>query len=105
MFRFLVVPLFLLIAACTNPAAAGSSRPVPPSSNRVEFSGKVVMVRLEGGFCGLVANDGRRFEPLNLPAGFCRDGLAVRVRGELISGGVTMRMWGRQLRIEEIRRQ
>ena len=33
--------------------------PYRPAS-RVEFSGRVVMVRLEGGFCGLVADDGRR---------------------------------------------
>ncbi len=102
--RLLVGSLLLLLAACSHPAA-GSSRPVAPSPSRVEFSGKVVMVRLEGGFCGLVADDGRRFEPLNLPAEFCRDGLAVRVSGELLPGGVTMRMWGRQLRVDTIRRQ
>ena len=71
----------------------------------VEFVGKVVKVNLEGGFCGLVADDGRRFEPLNLPPAFCRDGLPVQVKGAVIPGGVSFRMWGSRLRIDSIRQR
>ncbi len=95
----------VLLAACTHPAAAGSSRSETPAATRLEFSAQVVWVGVEGGFCGLIAADGRRFEPVNLPADFCRDGLPVRVSGTLVPGGVTMRMWGRPLRIESIRRR
>jgi hypothetical protein len=95
----------VLLAACTHPAAAGSSRSTPSPATQLEFSARVVMVRIEGGFCGLITADGRRFEPVNLPADFCRDGLPVQVSGTLVPGGVTMRMWGRPLRIESIRRR
>jgi len=98
--------LLTLLAACTGPATAGSSRPQPAlPANHVEFSGKVVLKQLEGGFCGLVADDGQRYDPVNLPVEYCRDGLAVHVRGETVSGGVSIRMWGKQLRIDSIERQ
>ena len=97
--------LLLFLTACTGPAAAGSSRSAPRSENYVEFSAKVVLSSLEGGFCGLVAEDGQRYEPVNLPLEFCQDGLAVKVSGERIVGGISFRMWGKQLRIETIERR
>lgn len=98
--------LLTFLTACSGPASAGSSRPQPAlPANQVEFSGKVVLKQLEGGFCGLVAEDGQRYDPVNLPVEFCQDGLAVHVRGERIEGGVSFRMWGKQLRIDSIERR
>ncbi|AMV72799.1 hypothetical protein JCM30471_13150 [Desulfuromonas carbonis] len=101
--------LFLLLTflpACSGPASAGTARPQPAASaNHVEFSGQVVLKQLEGGFCGLVAADGQRYDPVNLPVEFCQDGLAVQVSGERIEGGVSFRMWGKQLRIDHIERR
>ncbi len=66
------------------------------------FSAKVKWIPLEGGFYGLVAKDGRRFLPINLPPGFRQDGLAVWVRGQP-ADVATIQMWGTPFEIYEIK--
>lgn len=67
----------------------------------ISFAAKVRWIPLEGGFYGLTANDGRRFLPLNLPDTFRKEGLKVRVKGE-IKNVVTIYMWGTPFEIYEI---
>jgi len=66
------------------------------------FSAEVRWIPLEGGFYGLVAEDGRRFLPLNLPEEFEQDGLEVWVRGKP-SDTATIRMWGTPFEIYEMK--
>lgn len=68
----------------------------------IEFDAVVRHVGVEGGFHGLVAVDGRHFEPLQLPVDFAVDGLAVHVRGRLRTNVMSMRMWGQPLEILDI---
>lgn len=96
--------LFLPIGCCT---ASGS--PVTPSTaqgeNLLRFAGQIVYVPLEGGFFGLVSDDGRRFDPVNLPARFRQDGLRIKVTGRLAAAGVGFHMWGSRLEIIAIERE
>lgn len=59
---------------------------------------EVRWIPLEGGFYGLLTQDGRRFVPANLPDGFRKDGLRVTVRGR-IKEVATIYMWGKPLEI------
>jgi inhibitor of cysteine peptidase len=99
----LLLPL-LLLTACAG-SLAGDSVPEEARTERLEITGRIVWVPLEGGFFGLVGDDGRQFEPLNLPEAFRRDGLPVLVTGRPAPPAVSFRMWGRRLTIDAIRRQ
>jgi len=66
------------------------------------FLAEVKWIPLEGGFYGLVARDGRRFLPANLPPEFRQDGLAVWVRGKP-ADVATIQMWGTPFEIHEIK--
>ncbi|NQT73396.1 MAG: hypothetical protein HQ553_11615 [Chloroflexi bacterium] len=98
----LVIFLFFPVVASCGPF---HQRDRPSNSDNKEvaisFVAKVRWIPLEGGFYGLVADDGRRFLPLNLPDTFRKEGLKVRVRGE-IKKVVTIYMWGTPFEIHEI---
>lgn len=67
--------------------------------------GTVQYVDLEGGFCGIVAEDGTRYEPSDLDPAFCRDGLRVRFKPVPCEGCMSVRMWGPIVKIAEIREE
>lgn len=107
--HFFTVVLLLLVAGC---ACATSDAP-PPADRRgapaaaqeegvLRFSGRVVHVPIEGGFFGIIADDGRKYDPRNLPAELQRDGLAVQVAARPLEGVVGFHMWGRIVEIVEI---
>ena len=76
--------------------------PEPPVETRVEGTGTVVFVELEGGFYGIVADDGARYEPLNLPVEFQQDGLRVRFRARVRKDVASVHMWGRPVELLQI---
>ena len=61
--------------------------------------GTIVYVDLEGGFYGLVDEDGTKYNPLNLDDAFKEDSLSVRFRGTIRRDVMTTRMWGKNLHI------
>lgn len=98
--RFLLVFLMTItvaIAAC----ATGNDT---TEENVIETTGTVQYVDLEGGFYGLVADDGTRYDPSGLPDEFQEDGLRVEFQAEPREGVVTTRMWGQIVRLIEIER-
>ncbi len=60
----------------------------------VAFIGMIQYVELEGGFFGIVAEDGRKFFPQYLDSSFKKDGLSVRVSGKLDKEVFGIQMWG-----------
>lgn len=68
----------------------------------IAFTGKVHRVSLEGGFWGLVGDDGRKYQPLKLPAEFQRDGLRVVGKLREKRGARSFRMWGTIVEVAEI---
>jgi hypothetical protein len=65
------------------------------------FVAEVRWLSLEGGFYGLVTDDGRKFIPLNLPETFRKEGLKIRVKGR-VKNVVSIYMWGIPFEIYEI---
>lgn len=82
-------------------AAAGCATLFGPGA---AIRGMVRYIDLEGGFYGLIADDGARYDPLNLPADFRRDGLRVEFEGKVRDDLVGIHMWGRIFEIERIER-
>lgn len=105
-FSSLRKPLVLLIlcmagaTGCVQPEARPKG--LERAGQEVVFAAEVELISLEGGFFGLIAEDGTKYLPLNLPEGFRRDGLRVKVRGRLKEEAVTIYMWGKPLEVLDI---
>jgi len=69
---------------------------------RPVMTGTIRYISIEGGFYGIVADSGERYDPINLPQEFAKDGLRVKFQVKEVRGRVSVRMWGRIVRIIKI---
>ena len=71
---------------------------VPPT---FKFSGVVKFIELEGGFYGIIGDNGINYNPVNLPKEFQENFL--KVEGEAsVFDGMSFHMWGKLIQIENI---
>lgn len=70
--------------------------------NTITFFGEVRYVELEGGFFGIVTDDGTKFFPQYLDNNFKQDGLNVRVTALLQEEVFGIQMWGAPIQIVNI---
>jgi hypothetical protein len=68
----------------------------PPQQQRNEqmITGTVLYITIEGGFYGLVADDGEKYDPINLPEEYKQNGLRVKFQVERKKGMASIHMWG-----------
>lgn len=66
------------------------------------MKGTVVYNELEGGFYGIVADDGKKYNPINLDKEFQQDSLRVKFDANLKKGMVGIHMWGVYVEILKI---
>lgn len=97
--RFLVYVLFSL--ALLLLFAFFGCREECPLCSGIRATGQVVYVPLEGGFFGILGDNGVRYEPVNLPEEFRVDGLRVLFVAEHVDG-VSIHMWGELIRLTHI---
>ena len=97
--RILMLTLFILLAAagCSSTQRSGEG-------DIVEGTGTVQYIEVEGGFYGIVADDGRQFDPRDLDESYKEDGLRVHFRLREVEDVVSIRMWGRIVDIISIER-
>jgi hypothetical protein len=67
--------------------------------------GTIRYMDFEGGFYGIVADSGERYDPINLPAGYRKDGLRVRFQVKEKKGMASFHMWGKIVEIVKIEKQ
>jgi len=67
--------------------------------------GTIRYMDFEGGFYGIVADGGKRYDPINLPAGYRKDGLRVRFKVKEKKGMVGIHMWGKIVEIVRIEKE
>ncbi len=96
----LLTIIALLLGGCLS-ASSGGSPPAEQTAGTIAVEGRVTFVSLEGGFYGIVADDGRRFDPVNLPPAWEKEGLKVRFRGRPQPGRIGFHMWGTAIEIVE----
>lgn len=89
-----LVAVAVFVCGCTD---GGTENP-----DAVSGTGTVVYNDLEGGFYGIVADDGTRYLPLNLPDAFKQDKLPVTFTGIMQTDVVTIQQWGTPLELSEI---
>ena len=66
-------------------------------------TGTIRYIQLEGGFYGIITEEGEKYLPLNLKEEFKEDGLRVWFKGKLRKV-LTIQMWGKPIEILEIQK-
>jgi hypothetical protein len=88
-----IVLCALLARACTT-----------ENDEAVKTTGTVVYLSFEGGFYGIKGDDGRSYDPANLPEDFRTDGLRVRFEAKELTGSASFHMWGVPIELIHIRK-
>jgi hypothetical protein len=96
---------FLLMLLLVAGAPSLTSCAFDTEEETLHITGTVVFVPLEGGFLGLIDEEGHQYDPVNLPEEFHEDGLPVEVKASVLLGTVSFRQWGQAIVIEEISRR
>ncbi len=100
----LAVCLMLLPAAgCSSAGDREGTRSGTGQEART-VTGTIQHVDVEGGFYGIVTDDGAKLDPINLPKDFQRDGVRIQVRVVPLRDRVSIHQWGELVRIFEIKR-
>lgn len=85
---------------------SNQTEPLPEEQEEVEetisMTGVVTYVELEGGFFGILGDDGLQYFPTNLDPSFQEDGLAVEFVGQIQDDYTDVYMWGLPIEISEI---
>lgn len=85
-----------------EPAQVEPPAAKPPKSNIITVLGLIKYVELEGGFFGIVAEDGKKYFPDYLGQDFKVDGLSVRVQAQPQEQMLGIQMWGNPIKILRI---
>jgi hypothetical protein len=69
----------------------------------IHGKGTVVLAGIEGGFYGIVGDDGKNYDPINMPQEFKIPGLRVQFTANL-TNYLSYHMWGSIVKLLSIRR-
>ena len=98
--------LFIVLSSATiNYVNADQSIQESPKVSQTPLTwqqGTIQHFSFEGGFYGIVTNEGKKLLPMNLPEDFQKTGLKIRLKGRLITDMMTMNQWGSPFKIIEI---
>jgi hypothetical protein len=79
-----------------------SEIPTSPPADTFEITGTIVYKNLEGGFFAIEGDDGSKYNPINLPESFRKDGLKVKVSARYKTDAMSIHMYGAIIDIVEI---
>ena len=87
--RRIVLLVFVFILSGCNGGPT-----TPNSPDLVRGTGTVRYLSIEGGFYGIVGDDGRHFDPTNLPDSLRADSVHVRYLARVRRDLASYHMWG-----------
>jgi len=64
------------------------------SGDNFSVTGTIVFLSFEGGFYGIKGDDGRSYDPTNLPVEFRKEGMRVRFEAKELRDRASFHMWG-----------
>ncbi|MFV0597034.1 hypothetical protein [Shewanella sp.] len=86
------------------PADKGFMKPsISQQGEGVMLQGTVRYMNLEGGFWGIIADNGQNILPKNLPQEYRKDGLRLSFTAQEITGMMTIQQWGTLSSLTEIK--
>ena len=68
----------------------------------VSGTGTITFLGFEGGFYGIISDDGKHYDPINLEKRFQVDGSRVRFKLKIMEGYLGFHMWGAIVQIIHI---
>ena len=74
------------------------------NDERISAQGTVQYQSIEGGFWGIVADDGSHFDPVNLAPEFQQEGMRLTFRAKYAKEQVSFHMWGTRIEITSIQK-
>jgi hypothetical protein len=87
-----------------NESPPAESPTVSPA-NTFEIQGTVVYKNMEGGFFAIDSDDGSKYDPINLPESFRKDGLKVKVTARRRIDAMSLHMYGAIIEVVNIAAQ
>ncbi len=94
--------MFAFILSC-NQYARNDNENIQSSEQIIKAEGTVKFIDLEGGFFGIIADDGSKYKPVNLPERYQKDGLKVSFEGKFRTDLMGIYMWGKLIEIINIK--
>jgi hypothetical protein len=88
-----------------NETASAVSPTMPIAEDTFEIMGTVTYKHIEGGFYAIDGDDGRKYDPINLPDSFRKDGLKVKVTARLKKDAMSFHMYGAIIEVVNIAAQ
>ncbi|MDP3052022.1 MAG: hypothetical protein Q8N42_00780 [bacterium] len=92
--KFLILATFLAMAAVMSIIMFGIIGTASSLEKMKTIKGTVHYISIEGGFWGIVTDDGKKYDPIYLPSELRRPGLRAEFRLMILEGHVGLRMWG-----------
>lgn len=80
----------------SEPASTASA------DKRISVTGTVRFIEINGGFWGIVGDDGKHYDPMDLDPQLQEDGLRVRFEAVPETDMMSSRMWGAMIRLIHI---
>ena len=70
-----------------------------PNIGIVKVIGTMSHIDLEGGFWGIIADNGKYYDPINLPDVLKKEGLRVNFTLKVLKNRASVHMWGEMVEI------
>lgn len=84
-------------------AKQGVNKPsISPKGEGMMLQGTVRYLNLEGGFWGIIADNGQKILPKNLPQEYRKDGIRLSFTAQEITGMMTIQQWGKLSNLSDI---
>ena len=96
-----IVALALLLIAATSAIAIGYEL---GKEDLVRRTGTIVWLNLEGGFWGIIGDDGEHYDPINLDSEFQCEDLRVYFEAKIRTDLGSFHMWGKMAEILKIQK-
>ncbi|MBI4188435.1 MAG: hypothetical protein HY529_04415 [Chloroflexi bacterium] len=72
------------------------------AKNTVSGTGTIRFNDLEGGFYGILTDDGKKYDPNNLGQEFQKDGIRIRFEAKIRTDLASIHMWGTIIELTRI---
>jgi hypothetical protein len=101
-FKAYKMPISPAVRMRGTPIRIISITPTSSKEGKIETTGTVTWVSLEGGFYGIIADDGTQYDPVNLPDEYTYDGLRIGFTATEEPDVVSFHMWGTSVTITDV---